>query len=155
MSLSGRIINDIRRFSEYPPLPLHCRWIRAVFHPDIEIGVLSIPRGNAKSWICAQLLGISLRPGSSLFREGLETLLVSASMGQSRVTMRMIREHLADVADDYRFLDSGTRMQITRKSCNTKMRVLSNSGKRSLGLEGFSFVVADEPSAYEARGGHR
>ena len=115
--------------------------------------MLSCPRGNAKSFLCAQLLGLTLRPGSPLFDEGLESLLVSASMGQSRVVMRMLRESLRDVVDDFRWLDSGTRMQITRKSCNTRMRVLSSSGKRSLGLEGWKVCVGDEPAAWEARGG--
>ena len=74
-------------------------------------------------------------------------------MGQSRVTMRMLRESLADVADEYRWLDSGTRMQVTHKKSATRMRVLSSSGKRSLGLEGWRIIVADEPSAWETRGG--
>ena len=88
-----------------------------------------------------------------MFDVGLESLLVSASMGQSRVTLRMLRESLQGVADSYRWLDSGTRMQVTHKATNTRMRVLSSSGKRSLGLEGWKVCVGDEPSAWEKRGG--
>ncbi len=151
--LGTRVIAAVQAHSPHRLLPFHRAWLRAVFAPGCSIGVLSVPRGNAKSWLAAQLLGLTLRPGSPLFDLGLESLLVSASMGQSRVTLRMLRASLADVADDYRWLDSGTRMQVTRKACNTRMRVLSSSGKRSLGLEGWKICVGDEPSAWEARGG--
>ena len=151
--LGSRVIAAVEAHSPHRLLPFHRAWVRAVFAPGCSIGVLSVPRGNAKSWLSAQLLGLTLRPGSPLYDEGLESLLVSASMGQSRVTLRMLRESLADVADDYRWLDSGTRMQVTHKTTNTRMRVLSSSGKRSLGLEGWRVCVGDEPSAWEARGG--
>ena len=134
-------------------LPFHRRWVRAVFEPDIEVGVLSCPRGSAKTWIAAQLAGLALRPGSPLWCSGLEVIAVSASLDQSRVLFRMVRESLADVEDDYRWLDASNRLGCTHPPTNTKLRVLSSSGKRAMGLEGFSLILADEPGSWEARGG--
>ena len=64
-----------------------------------------------------------------------------------------VREALADREDDYRWLDSGQRLACTHKATGTKLRVLSSSGKRAMGLSQFSTIYADEPAAWEARGG--
>ena len=136
-----------------PVLPFHRRWVRSVLEPDIEIGVLSCPRGSAKTWIAAQLAGLALRPGSPLFRSGLEVIAVSASLDQSRVLFRMVRESLGDVDDDYRWLDASNRLGCTHPDTNTKLRVISSSGKRAMGLEGFSLILADEPGSWENRAG--
>lgn len=134
-------------------LPFHRRWVRSVFAEDVEIGVLSCPRGAAKTWIAAQLAGLALRPGTPLFRSGLETIVVSASLDQSRVLFRMARESLADVEDDYRWLDASNRLGCTHPPTNTKLRVISSSGKRAMGLEGFGLIIGDEPASWETRAG--
>ena len=63
------------------------------------------------------------------------------------------REGLADAEGDYRWLDSGQRLAVTHKETNTKLRVLSSSGKRAMGLSQFSTIYADEPGAWEVRRG--
>ena len=68
-----------------PVLPFHRAWIRAAFQPDIQIGVLSCPRGSGKTWVAGQLAALALRPGSPTFQKGIEVLGVSASLEQSRV----------------------------------------------------------------------
>ena len=76
-----------------------------MYAPDIQIGVLSCPRGAAKTWIAGQLAALALRPGSPTFDRGVEVLGVSASLEQSRVLLNFVREALGDVEDEYRWLE--------------------------------------------------
>ena len=151
MRLGDAIVRSLR--SRVPVLPFHADWIKNTFAPDVEISALSCPRGSAKSWIVGQLAALALRPGSPTWESGIETLMVSASLEQSRIMLGFVREALADAEDDYRWLDSGQRLACTHKATGTKLRVLSSSGKRAMGLSQFSTVYADEPAAWEARGG--
>ena len=151
MTLGSQIVPVLRQ--RVPVLPFHADWIKNTFAPDIEISALSCPRGSAKSWIVGQLAALALRPGSPTWEPGIETLMVSASLEQSRIMLGFVREALADAEDDYRWLDSGQRLACTHKATGTKLRVLSSSGKRAMGLSQFSTVYADEPAAWETRGG--
>ena len=134
-------------------LSFHADWIRSTFADGVEISALSCPRGSAKSWCVGQLAGLALRPGSPLYQEGIETLVVSASLEQSRIILGFIREALADVIDEYRWLDSSQRLTVTHKESRTRLRVLSSSAKRAMGLSQFSTIYGDEPGSWEARGG--
>ena len=152
MTLGSEIVKAMRGLGT-TILPFHERWIRRAFAPDIEVAALSAPRGSAKSWSFGQLCALALRPGSPTFEKGIEVLMVSGSLEQSRIMLSFVRQALEDVEDDYRWLDSGQRLQVTHKKTGTKLRVLSSSGKRALGLSQFSTIYADEPASYEARGG--
>ena len=152
-ALGDRVVADLRQ--RIPVLPFHGDWIRRTFADGIEVSALSCPRGSAKSWIVGQLAGAGLRPGSPLWQPGIETLVVSGSLEQSRIVLGFVREALADVEDDYRWLDSGQRLACTHKATGTKLRVLSSSGKRAMGLVNYSTIYADEPAAWEVRGGVR
>ena len=83
----------------------------------------------------------------------MEVLGVSASLEQSRVFLNFVRDALADVTADYRWLDSGQRLAVTHAATHTKLRILSSSAKRAMGLANFSTVFADEPGSWEDRGG--
>ena len=134
-------------------LPFHRDFIRNAFADDIEIAALSCARGSAKTWLAGHLAGLALRPGSPLWRRRIETLVVSASLEQSRIMMQFIREALQDVEDDYSWLNSGQRMAITHKATDTRLRVLSSDGRRAMGLSQFGMILADEPAAWQVRGG--
>lgn len=136
-----------------PVLPFHRRWIRAVYAPNVQVGVLSCPRGAAKTWIASQLAALAMRPGSPLWERGVEVLGVSASLEQSRVFLGFVLEALRDVAGEYRPLQSGQRLALTHKATGTRLRILSSSGKRAMGLATFSTIFADEPGSWEVRGG--
>ena len=99
-----------------------------------------------------QLAALGLRPGSPLFQPGIETLVVSASLEQSRIILGFVREALEDIEQHYRWLDSGQRLAVTHGATGTKLRVLSSSGKRAMGLSQFHTIYADEPGSYEVRG---
>ena len=116
--------------------------------------MLSCPRGNAKTQLAARLAALSISPGSPLFESGIEVLAVSASLEQSRVLLSFVREALGVRGEvDYRWLDSGQRLAVTHKATGTKLRVLSSSARRAMGLAQFSTIFADEPGSWEARGG--
>ena len=150
MALGDQIVRALRQ--RVRVLPFHADWIKATFADDIQISAMSCPRGSAKSWCVGHLAALGLRPGSPLFQPGIETLVVSASLEQSRIILGFVREAL-DVFDDYRWLDSGQRLAVTHKATGTKLRVLSSSGKRAMGLSQFHTIYADEPGNYEVRGG--
>ena len=111
MKLGAAIVKALRQRVKI--LAFHAKWIAATFEPDVQISALSCPRGSAKTWIAGQLAALSLRPGSPLWQSGIETLAVSASLEQSRVLLGFVREALADIEADYRWLDSGQRLAVT------------------------------------------
>ena len=136
-----------------PLLPFHRQWIRGAFAPDVQIAAASWPRGSAKTFVAAHLAGLSITPGSPLFERGVEVLGVSASLEQSRILLSFVREALDDREREYRWLDSGQRLQVTHKPTGTKLRILSSNAKRAMGLAQFSTVFGDEPGSWEERGG--
>ena len=151
MVLGDKIVRWIRERTTL--LPFHAEWVKASFHPETQISALSVPRGNAKTWLFGWLGACALTPGSPLWREGVEVLGVSASFEQSRVMMNFLRESLDGNGELYRSLDSGQRLALTHIQTNTKMRILSSSGKRAMGLSQFHTIMADEPGSWESRGG--
>ena len=55
---------------------------------------------------------------------------------------------------EYRWLDSSSqRLTVTHKETRTRLRVLSSSAKRAMGLSQFSTIYGDEPGSWESRGG--
>lgn len=145
------IISALRE--RVPIQPFMADWIRASFEPDIAISALSCPRGSAKTWLTAQIVALALRPGSPLWREGVEALAVAGSLEQARVLVKFAREALADLEGEYRWMDSGQRLAATHKSTQTKLRVLSSDPRRAMGLASFGLIAADEPGAWQSRGG--
>ena len=135
-----------------PLLPFHRRWLAGAFAPDVQIAAASWPRGAGKTFLAGNLAALSLTPGSPLFQAGIEVLGVSASLEQSRIMLSFVREALDD-APGYRWLDSGQRLAVTHVPTGTKLRILSSSGKRAMGLAQFSTIFADEPGSWEERGG--
>ena len=111
-----------------------------------------MPRANGKSWLAAHILSRCLTPGDALHVPGAEYLLCAASIEQARIVYRFVRAAV-EHAGHYRFLDSATRIGITHKPTNTRLRVLSSSGKRSMGIVGCPLLVADEPGSWETNGG--
>ena len=116
------------------------------------MAALSIPRGNGKSWLAAHLLTRCLTPGDSLHVPGSEYLLCAASIEQARLCYRFIRAELEETGD-YSFIDSTTRIGITHKASNTRLRVLSSNGKTAMGIVNCPLLVADEPGSWESVGG--
>ena len=128
------------------------QFIKGALAPGIDVAALSIPRGNGKSWLAAHLLTRCLTPGDSLHVAGAEYLLCAGSIEQARLCFRFIRAELEE-SGEYRFLDSSTRIGITHKASNTRLRVLSSNGKTAMGIVNCPLLVADEPGSWEVVGG--
>ena len=73
-------------------------------------------------------------------------------MEQARLCFRFIREAL-EPTGEYRFIDSVTRVGLTHRPTNTRLRVMSSNGKTAMGITGCPLLVADEPGAWEVVGG--
>ena len=128
------------------------QFIRRALAPGIDVAALSIPRGNGKSWLAAHLLERCLTPGDSLHVPGAEFLLCAASIEQARLCYRFIRAEL-EPSGEYSFIDSTTRIGISHRASNTRLRVLSSNGKTAMGIVNCPLLVADEPGSWETVGG--
>ena len=128
------------------------QFIRGALAPGIDVAGLSIPRGNGKSWLAAHLLTRCLTPGDDLHVKGSEYLLCAASIEQARLCYRFIRAELEETGE-YSFIDSATRIGITHRASNTRLRVLSSNGKTAMGIVNCPLLVADEPGSWEVVGG--
>ena len=116
------------------------------------MGVLSLPRGNGKSWLSAHILTDALTPGTALFEAGREYILLAASIEQARIVYRFVRDNL-EGDPDYKFQDSAVRIGVTHKPSNTRLRTISSNGKTAMGLVNNPLVIADEPGSWEVAGG--
>lgn len=135
-----------------PLRPFQVRFLRAATAPGIDTAALSLPRGNGKSALAGYLVSRILTPADPLFVEGTESVLCAASIEQARIVFKFARATL-EASGDYRFLDSHTRIGITHKETNTKLRVLGSNGKTAMGLVSCPWAVCDEPGAWEVNGG--
>ena len=79
-----------------------------------------------------------MTPGDPLHEPGREYILLAGSL---------------EPTGDYRFIDSVTRLGITDKRDNTKLRVLSSNAKTTMGIVGCPLLVAYEPGAWQVVGG--
>lgn len=132
-------------------LKFHERWLRATFADGIEVSALSCPRGNAKSATTGRLIALAMSPGSCLWRDGLETVMVAASLRQARIAWRFAKALLP--GDEYRWQDSDQRIAVTHKPTGQVAYCISSSGKAAMGLSQFGTVYLDEPGALEVRNG--
>ena len=132
--------------------PFQRTFIRHATAPGIDVAALSLARGNGKSWLAAHLLTRCLTPGDSLHVPGAEYLLCAASIEQARLVYRFIRAELEPMGG-YSLIDSTTRIGITHKRSNTRLRVLSSNGKTAMGIVNCPILVADEPGSWEVNGG--
>ena len=128
------------------------QFVKRALAPGIDVAALSIPRGNGKSWLAAHLLTRCLTPGDDLHVPGAEYLLCAASIEQARLVYRFIRAELEPMGG-YSFIDSTTRISITHRGSNTRLRVLSSNGRTAFGIVGCPLLVADEPGSWEVVGG--
>ena len=135
--------------------PFQKKFLSKAFSERVGTSVLSLPRGNGKSTLAAHILERCLSPGDKLFEEGAEYLLGAASLEQARNAYRPLRGALLERedSDDYRFIDSITRLGITHKPTNTKLRVMSSNAKAAFGIVGTPLAVLDEPGSWEVSGG--
>ena len=153
MKFSTKIIRSLNETADHRPIRFHQAFIRGTFDGDIQIAALSCPRGNAKSWLFGQLMAQALIPGSPLYTRGFEDLCVAGSLDQARVMVQFMRQVLEPKGDEWVFVDSSQRLQVKHTATNTRVRVLSSSAKRALGIANFRRIYCDEPGSWEARNG--
>ena len=134
----------LRRFQD--------EFIRRAMAPGIDIAALSTPRGNGKSFLAGHLLTRCLTPGDDLFVNGQTVIQCAGSLDQARIVYNFVRQALEPLGE-YRFIDSATRMGITHLPSNSKLRVISSSGRTAMGIVGVPLAVADEPGSWEIAGG--
>ena len=133
-------------------------FIKNALRPDIDTACLSLPRGNGKSFLAAHLITRYLTPGDSLFVNGKEVVQCAGSIEQARIVFGFVRATLEPILDvdgkaAYRFIDSVTRLGITHRASNSKLRIISSNGRTAMGLVNTVAAFADEPGSWEVSGG--
>ena len=132
--------------------PFQKRFIKGAFRKGVDTACLCLPRANGKSCLAGHLLARCLTPGDPLNEPGKEYLLLAASLEQARITYGFIREAL-EATKQYRWIDSTTRVGVTHKETNTRLRVLSSKAKSAFGIVNVPLLVADEVGSWETVGG--
>ena len=132
--------------------PFQREFLKHGLAPNIDVAALSLPRGNGKTALAGHVLTRCLTPGDPLHVPGAEYLLCAASIEQARLCFKFIRAELEPLGG-YRFIDSSTRIGVTDKATNTRLRVLSSNAKSAMGIVGCPVLVANEPGSWETVGG--
>ena len=135
---------ELRKFQQ--------EFIQRAFAPGIDIAALSLPRGNGKSFLAAHVVTRSLTPGDELFVNGQEIIQCAGSIEQARIVYNFVRAAL-EPTGEYRFIDSVTRLGITHRATNSKLRIISSNGKTAMGIVSTKIAIADEPGSWEIGGG--
>ena len=136
-----------------PLKPFQKRFIRAVEDPRYRTVAASWPRGCGKTTCAGLIVARALTPGDPLYVAGGEIVLFAGSIEQCRLTYRQALTFLAPRLDEYRTVDSATRVAITRKDCRTRLKAVGSNPKTSLGLVGVPLAIMDEPAALHTVGG--
>ena len=132
--------------------PFQAKFVREAFRDHIDTAALSIPRGNGKSALAGHILSRCMVPGDELNQAGKEYILVASSLEQARIVYGFIRGEL-EGNEEYRWLDSSTRIGVLHKPSNTRLRVLSSKAKSAFGIVGCPLLILDEPGSLETVGG--
>ena len=132
--------------------PFQRAFLKGALAAGVSTAALSLPRGNGKSWLAGHLVARILDPADPLFRPGTESVLCASNVEQARIVFRFAREVL-EPSGEHRFLDSVSRIGIVHKTSNTRLRVISSSGKSAMGLVGCPWAICDEPGSWEVNGG--
>ena len=135
----------------FPLKPFQRRFVARVLTPGIKRAVLSLPRGNGKSWLAGYLASEALRPGGALFRAGDENVLLSGSFDQARYCYRFAKGLLGE--SGYAYQDNKQQMGIHHLASGTRLLVKSSRARGIFGIVGARIAIADEPGAWDQVGG--
>ena len=111
--------------------PFQRRFVKAVESSSYDTVALSAPRGLGNTFLAGHVLARALMPGDKLNQPGAEYVLGAASLDQARMTYAFVRAAL-EPTGEYRFIDSTTRLGITHKASNTKLRAISSNAKSAI-----------------------
>lgn len=141
-------------------LPFQRRFLSRALKPGVAVAALSVPRGEGKSLLAADLLTEAM-PGGCRYLAGGESILLAGSMNQARAVFRFLRERYpcANHKDlkcpvcELRWTDSYQRIGVTHWPTDTRISVRGKSGKLALGLANCPIIVGDEPASWDVLGG--
>ena len=129
------------------------RFMRRLEDSDVRISVCSMARGSGKSTLLAHLARRIVDPSDSMFRAGTESIIVAASIAQSRRTTFRILRNLIDDDPDFAICDSVNLASVEHRATRTKVSVAAANGATLQGLINTPWVLADEPGSWEINSG--
>ena len=129
------------------------RFLKDIDDPRYRTVAASWPRGCGKTTVAGFVAARALTPGDPLFVPGGEIVLFAGSIEQTRLVYRQCLGFLEDRLDEYRLVDSATRVAITHKGQRTRLKAIGSNPKTSLGLVGVPLAIIDEPGSLHTTGG--
>ena len=129
------------------------RFLKDIDDPRYRTVAASWPRGCGKTTVAGFVAARALTPGDPLFVPGGEIVLFAGSIEQTRLVYRQCLGFLEDRLDEYRLVDSATRVAITHKATRTRLKAIGSNPKTSLGLVGVPLAILDEPGPLHTTGG--
>ena len=116
--------------------PFQTRFIRSALAAGTDTAVLSLPRGNGKSWLAARLAIRVLTPGDELFRAGMESVLLAASIEQARICFKVRQDR------------AGTDWRVSLSRLGNPDRNYSQGHKYPFAGDFFQRKIGDGPCQY-------
>lgn len=134
--------------------PFQRTFLRRAMAPGIDLGVMSVPRGNGKTSLAAHVVARHLTPGDPYYQRDNEIVLISGSTAQSRFAHKFVRRELEHLGI-YRWSSSLTSMGARDTTNGVELRVMSSNPRTAHGLVGVSLCFCDEPVQLGNTGGSR
>ena len=135
--------------------PFQNRFLKDISDPRYRTVAASWPRGCGKTTVAGYIAARALTPGDPLFVPGGEIVLFAGSIEQTRLVYRQCLGFLDEAGrlDEYRLVDSATRVAIKHNATRTRLKAIGSNPKTSLGLVGVPLAILDEPGALHTTGG--
>ena len=129
------------------------RFLKDIEDPRYRTIAASWPRGCGKTTVAGYVAARALTPGDPLFVPGGEVVLFAGSIEQTRLVYRQCLGFLEHRLDEYRLVDSATRVAIKHNGTRTRLKAIGSNPKTSLGLVGVPLAIMDEPGSLHNTGG--
>ena len=145
-----RVLPWMRDFLDglYPPDPAA---------PAPAIVGLSVPRGQAKTALCAALAAAAIHPTGLLTQPNAITHLVASSFAQAAIGFRDCLAYMGPIiaARRYRVVDNSNTAFIRDVETGAEVKCLAANPRKNHGLRLGPITVCDEPAQWEPGTGER
>ena len=129
--------------------PWQERIIRTIHRTPTTL--VSLPRGNGKSTLAANLAADCLTPGTRWHHPDAETIIVSGSIAQARRTIWGLLRPLLREIDRVRVNDTAQDLGAVNVETGARVSVMASNSARALGIVGAPLVIGDEPASWVPR----
>ena len=118
--------------------------------PGLEVGLLSLARGNGKTAACATVAAATFLHECST--GGGDVSVFASSFSQAQILGRDAARLIED-GSEFARRDSGQRFEIEHRPSGARLRCLGSDSGRAMGLRS-RLILMDEPASWKAGSGY-